>query len=127
MPYQPKFKTGETAEANGQAEGDGFAGELVIIISTAHDIYKYCKDTSFYVSVSFDNRDACHTMYATYSINRGKAWWYNEIGLEPYCSNVERGRKQLINLNALNIHTREHFGINVPEFIKLLEVLGLYA
>jgi hypothetical protein len=99
MPYEPKYKVGETVEANGRGEGRCYAGELAIILGARNRIRKY----SEYIDLrpETDERDAAHVFYATYSPARKTTWWYFETDIEPYCRNTERGKKELASIQNI--------------------------
>lgn len=90
MPYEPKYKIGESVEANGEGMGNGsLKGDVVVILGT----YRIIDDLRPYPQkVDYDQSDAEHTLYGTYSPARDKTRWYFEDEILPYCSNTERGK-----------------------------------
>ena len=100
MPHELKFQIGETVIANGTGEGKEFFGDRAIIIGSRVVLGKYF---SYLQSDDdrYDERDAEHTFYSTFSTDRKTHWWYWENDIEKYCINTERGIKELRGIQTL--------------------------
>ena len=94
MPIPHKYKTGETVIANGTGQGEGYDGELAIIVASRLELGMYY-DGYYYSSVEFDESCSDHIYYYTYSLDRKYFWWYWEPDVDSYCSNTERGKSIL--------------------------------
>lgn len=123
MPYQPKFKIGETVEVARDLKNEGISyrfGCTPIIIGAWHQILPY--SFSLNDDERYNGNDSEHTLYATYNpLGVPFWWWYWESDLELYCRNQERGMDALKNIrfeiasqynfntNALNSYIEKYF------------------
>ncbi len=95
MPYELKYKVGETLETNGNGEGRDHEGYHVIVVGSWNLLTKYSSEVE--ERASYDERDEFHILYSTFEIESGRFWWYYENDLIPYCSNLNRGKKMLLS------------------------------
>ncbi len=102
------FEIGETWETNGNGQGEGRIGDLVVVIGDKEKLRSYSSYT--YVE---------SLVIATYNLTLGRLWWYNEDDLEPYCKNTDRGKLIIKDLERGKILAK--YGINSHAFEEYMK------
>lgn len=114
--YIPKFKVGQTVTWD-----DAYPGRQFIIFSTYRGMDRFTRTVE--CPSEFNEHDADSTMYVIWDIDHANYYWMNERNGELYCSNCNRGKKELLRTKALGRmaiwfdFTRE----GIQKFTEMLE------